>query len=246
MRNYHLPILLGLTTTVAVYAPLPVQAEPKTYQEVSGIESIRFESEGLAILESLGLSLASVEGTAEPAPGFPYAWNLIPPSSDPNIKGTTFTFSYDDETGVYIPISGTEEFSGRIAFNVDTNKLAFSPQIEFKDFSISFNQNFDFFVETPGLRLFDIESSGLPTIDLENQTWSLGDINLIVSQEFSDYLVNAGASQSIAGLKLLEAQGERDFIEADSKTVNEPGSVLAILAAASAALAVGKCHRSAS
>ncbi|NJM90620.1 MAG: hypothetical protein HC847_29375 [Hydrococcus sp. RU_2_2] len=94
MNNYHLPIILGLAATVMVSVPLPAQAQAKVYREISGKESIRFDPAGLAALESLGLSLASVESTTTPHPGFSYAWDLEPPS----LGTTNYTFLYDPET----------------------------------------------------------------------------------------------------------------------------------------------------
>jgi hypothetical protein len=66
---------------------------------------------------------------------------------------------------------------------------------------------------------------------------------MFASQEFSDFLVAAGASTPITGLKLGEIQGDR--VIAEVAEVPESGSALAILTAASAALAVGKRCRSA-
>jgi hypothetical protein len=236
MNNYHLPIILGLAATVMVTAPLPAQAQAKVYREISGKESIRFDPSGLAVLESLGLSLASVESTTTPHPGFSYAWDLEPPS----LGTTNYTFLYDPETNFYAPLTGPEKFLGTVVFDVDTSKLNFPSQLEFKDFIIDFDENFNFTVESEGLSLFTVASSGLPTFDLENNTWSLQGIELAVSQEFSDFLVAAGASQSTVGLKLVEAQGERGFVEVTATSVPEPISTLAIFAATGTALAISK------
>ncbi|AOY80739.1 PEP-CTERM sorting domain-containing protein [Moorena producens JHB] len=248
MRNYPLSLLLGLTATIALYAPLPAQAQPILYQNTGGKESFRFDPDGRAVLESIGLSvdLESIESTAEPAPGFSFAFSLLPPSSDPSVRGTTLTFLYDDETDFYLPLGGTEEFFGNAFFDVDTTKLALEPQLEIGDFSIRFDSDFNFFVTdtaNTGLRLFDVNSSGNPSIDLTTQTWRLEGIDLLISQEFSDFLVAAGASRPVVGLKILEGQADRSFVEASSTQVPEPGSALAVLTAASAALAVGKRRR---
>lgn len=241
MLNYNPLIILGLTTTVLVSAPLAVHAESRVYREIGGKESIRFDPNALTVLESLGLSLGESESTIEPDPGFTYGLALLPPSSDPNVLGTDFQFRYDPETKVYIPLGEIERFSGRVAFNVDTSKLALpSQRVDFNGFAIDFDSGFNFYVESNGLRLFDVESSGSPTFDLNTNTWTLQNIDLLASQDFSDLLVAAGASTPIAGLKLGEAQGERAFIDVAATQVPEPGSTLAILTAASAALAVGK------
>ncbi|NEP53582.1 MAG: PEP-CTERM sorting domain-containing protein [Moorea sp. SIO3C2] len=248
MGNYPLSLLLGLTATIVLWAPLPAQAEFILYQETGGKESIRFDGDGRAVLESIGLSLdlGSIENTASPAPGFSFAFGLLPPSSDPSVRGSTFSFLYDDETDVYIPLSGTEELFGSVFFDVDTTKLSLEPQLEIGDFSIAFDANFDFFVTdtaNTGLRLFDLDSSGSPSVDLTTQTSNLEDIELRISQEFSDFLVAAGASRPVAGLKIFEARGDRTFAEPSSTEVPEPGSALALLTAASAAFGVGKRRR---
>jgi hypothetical protein len=126
MNNYLLPIALGLSVTAMVSVPLPVQAEAKIYRVVSGQENTRFVPEGLAKLESLGLSLASVDSTATPYPGYNYGWQLEPPS----LGTTTITFAYDPETNFYAPLSGSEKLLGKVVFDVDTTKLNLPPQIE--------------------------------------------------------------------------------------------------------------------
>ncbi len=81
MRNHFLSIFLGLTATVAVCTPLPVLAQAKIYEEISGKENLNFNAETLNILESVGLSLDSLENTVTPDPGYSYAVGLLPPSS---------------------------------------------------------------------------------------------------------------------------------------------------------------------
>lgn len=241
MRNYYLPIILGLTTTVLVSAPLPVQAEARVYQFVSGSESIRFDAGGLEVLESLGLSLASVENTAVPAPGYTYAFDLLPASSDPSVRGSTFTFSYDDVTEEFIPLGGTVDLTGSVFFNVDTTRLALTPQFELGDFSAPVEPGAPFVVidtANTGLPVFALEPSAPLDVDLESQTVRLN-FNMTATQEFSDFLVAAGASTPIAGLRLGEIQGDRNIAE-----VPEPGSALAIMMAGTA-LAVSKRRRSA-
>lgn len=189
---------------------LPVLAEGKVYRVISGQDDIRFVSEGLDKLESLGLSLAAVESTATPAPGFPYAWELEPPS----LGTTNLTFVYDPQTNFYAPLTGPEKLLGKVIFDVDTSKLNLPCQIEFKDFIIDFDENLKFTVASGGLTLFDSTSSEFPAIDLKNHTWSIGGVEVFVSQELSDFLVAAGASQPTVGLKLAESQAERGFVEA--------------------------------
>ena len=245
MRNHLLAILLGITSTVVIYSPLPAQAEAKVYQEVSGQENLRFDSETLSVLKSLGLSLAKVESTAIPVPGYTYAFKLLPPSSNPAVRGSSFTFSYDDETNVYIPLTPSEEFAGTIAFDVDNTKLALNSPLKFGGLSIAFTPDFEFFASdlvTTNLRLFDVESSGNPSVNLDSQTWTLDTLKLNFSQEFSDFLIAAGADKSVKGLNFAEASGKRGFVEARVTKVPEPSSALAILMV-SAMIAVLKRHR---
>ena len=61
MNTKHLAALLGLTSVIAFNSVLPVKAEPVIYIETGGKESLSFDPDGLAILESIGLSLAFVE-----------------------------------------------------------------------------------------------------------------------------------------------------------------------------------------
>jgi hypothetical protein len=246
MRNHFLSIFLGLTATVAVCTPLPVMAQARIYKEISGKENLNFNAETLNILESVGLSLDSVENTATPDPGYSYAVALLPPSSNPNIRGTSFTFSYDDVTKTYIPISGSEEFSGTIKFNVDTNKLALPSQFTIGGLSTTFGPDFRFFATDPtsGLRLFDVESSGNPNINLDSQTWTLDGLRLNFSQEFNDFLASAGAKTQVTGLNFANAQGQRAFREVGTTKVPEPSSMVAILIVG-AALARRKLHQSA-
>lgn len=107
MNTKHLATLLGLTSVIVFNPLLSVKAEPVIYIETGGKESLSFDPNGLAILESIGLSLASVEDTNTPALGYDHAFDILPPSSDPNIRGTDWVFSYDKETGNYEVISGT-------------------------------------------------------------------------------------------------------------------------------------------
>ncbi|MUH01247.1 PEP-CTERM sorting domain-containing protein [Scytonema sp. UIC 10036] len=224
MRNNLLSILLGLTATIAVHAPLPVKAEAKVYQFVGGKESINLDASALEQLQSLGLSLASVENTAEPAPGYTYAFNVIPASSDSNAPASNFTFSYDDVTQEFIPLGGTVDLTGSIFFNVDTTKLALPPQLEIGDL---------FAQPAIDLNVIDKANTGLPVftlvptapvrVDLQNQSVTLN-FTALVAQEFSDFLVAAGADTPIAGLNIGEVQGDRNIA-----LVPEPSSALAIL-----------------
>lgn len=104
--------------------------------------------------------------------------------------------------------------------------------------SVAFSPDYKFFLSTGtvanGLRLFDVDSSGNPTVDLNSQTWTLEPLRLKISQDFSNYLVAAGASKPIAGLEIIDARGYRSFVEAGATSVPEPDGALPILTAGAA------------
>ncbi|MCC5666491.1 PEP-CTERM sorting domain-containing protein [Nostoc sp. CHAB 5784] len=228
MHTYNPLIILGLTTTVLVSAPLAAHAESKVYKFVSGYESIRLNTSTLEELESLGLSLTSVENTAVPAPGYTYGLKYVP-----SPLGNDFNFSYDELTNEFESISGTVDLTGSIFFDVDTTKLNLPPQLELGD--LFAEPALDFNVTdtvTTGLPIFTLVGSAPTNVDLQNQTVRLN-FDAFITQEFSDFLVAAGATKQIAGLKLAEIQGDRTITQ-----VPEPGTALAILMAASAALGV--------
>lgn len=234
MRNLFVSIVLGLTATIALHTPLPVKAEAKIYEFVSGKESFRFNAEGLNALESLGLSFTSARSTAVPAPGYTAAFDLVPGSSDRSDRGSPFTFSYDDVTGEFIPLSGTVDFTGSLFFNVDTTKLALPPQLELGNLSAQPAIDLDV-IDTisTGLPIFTLEPSAPTRVDLNNQTVTLN-FDTFISQQFSDFLVAAGANTPIAGLRVGDVQGDRKIAE-----VPEPTSALAILIIGAAIPAVG-------
>ncbi|AUB44006.1 hypothetical protein COO91_10220 (plasmid) [Nostoc flagelliforme CCNUN1] len=233
MRNYIFAGILGLTTAVAVSVPLSVQAQAKVYKFVDGYESIRFDTEALEELQSLGLSLASVQNTAVPALGYTYAVGYVP-----SPVGNDYSFSYDEITQEFTSLSGTVDFTGSIFFNVDTDKLNLPPQLELGN--LSAEPAVDFNVKdtvTTGLPIFALVPTAPVNVDLNNQTVKLN-FAAFATQEFSDFLVSAGATKPIAGLKLGDVQGDRTITQ-----VIEPSTALAVLMAASSALAVRKRHR---
>lgn len=217
--------VLGLTSVIALNTVLPVQAQLQEYSEVGGRESLELNPDTLDILEDIGLTFLSADSTTTPAPGFSIGSALLPPSSVPGVRGTTFTFLYDEETQFYAPAGGTEEFSGSFAFNVDTNKLSgLGTEFTIGNFSNAFDENFSFFITdtlTTGLPILDVTSSGIPNVDLSSQTWELEGLELFFSEEFSNLLEGAGATQSVAGLKFADAKGDRSFVPV---TVPEPSS----------------------
>jgi hypothetical protein len=241
MNTKHLATLLGLTSVIAFNSVLPVKAEPQVYLEVAGRESLNLDPTTLTILENIGLTLTSVVNTTPPAPGFAIGSALLPPSSDPNVRGTTFMFLYDDDSLLYVPLGGTEEFSGSINFSVDTNKLSgLGTEFAIGNFSNAFDETFSFFVTdtlTTGLPILDVTSPGIPNVDLNTQTWVLEGLELFFSQEFSDFLINAGATQSVAGLKFADARGDRLFVLVSTP---EPGTTIALLVSSIGAIALKK------
>ena len=189
------------------------QTETEIYQVDSGKESFEFDRAGLNELESIGLSLSSVENTASPDSNYNYAFEL---------SDTDFIFSYDDESLIYEPLVPVEvDFTGSFFFDVDTTKLELEPQLELGDLVLRSGDSPEFFfedTETTNLPVFSFEASGFPVVDLESQSWAIDDIDLVITEEFSDFLLDAGASKSIAGLKIAEARTDREFSPVDSET----------------------------
>ncbi|NCS05368.1 MAG: PEP-CTERM sorting domain-containing protein [Microcystis aeruginosa G13-07] len=239
MNSKHLATLLGLTSVIAFNPVLPVKAEPQVYLEVAGRESLNLEQSTLIILENIGLKLTSADSTTPPAAGFAIGSVLLPPSSDPGVRGTTFTFLYDDDPLLYVPLEGTEEFSGSFVFEVDTNKLSgLGTEFAIGNFSNAFDETFSFFITdtlTTGLPVLDVTSPGIPDVDLNTQTWVLEGLELFFSQEFSDFLEDAGATQSVAGLKFADARGDRSFVLVSTP---EPGTTVALLVSSLCAIAL--------
>jgi hypothetical protein len=230
MRNYNLPIIFGLATSVLVGSCFPAQAEAKVYKFVSGQANIRLDTEGLEKLESIGLSLASVENTAQPVPGYTYAFKLFPPNSEKS----NFTFSYNDVTKEFIPLSGRIDLIGSLFFNVDTTKLALPPQLELGDLSAQPVVDLNVVdTITTGLPIFTLEPRGLK-VDPANETLTLN-FETLIAKEFSDFLVAAGATTPVEGLKFGELQEDRKIA-----LVPEATNALGILIAVGAALAVVK------
>ncbi len=225
MRIAPISALLGLTAFVAVSAPLSAQAAALTYQLDSGITSVNLDT---ALLSSVGLTLTGAQEVGTPAPGFAVGFDILPRSTDPDILGTSFTFSFDSVTGAFAPLAGTIEHSGSVLFEVAPS-LAQSSPLQVGDFSIGFEDGFFLRDEfSTGLRLFDLAVGDL---SLEDGELTVSKVDLLVSEQFSDALVAAGAPAPINGVKVGSAQ-----INAQASKVPEPGTLLAILAAASTAL----------
>lgn len=231
--RFHLPIILGLTTTAVFSTQLAVQAETATYQVESGVTSLSIDESALEVLESLGLSFNSANNTVTPANGFDFGFDILPRSS--TFLGTDFTFNYDDATSVLSPLSGTIEHVGSLLFDVDTEQLTLFSPLEIGNFSIGFDEGFsirDTF--TTGLPLFDLAINANPVLE-DNKDLEIANVDVLLSQEFADLLTNyvgSDLSEQLAGTVVGQAQ-----ISANVSKVPEPGSVVAILVAASSALA---------
>ncbi|MBD2203716.1 PEP-CTERM sorting domain-containing protein [Calothrix sp. FACHB-1219] len=243
--------VLGLASVIALNTALPVQAEPVTYIETGGKESLTFDPDGLAFLERIGLSLRSIKSTDTPAPGYDHAFDILPGSSNPKIRGTNWVFSYDSKTGNYGTISGTTEFTGSIFFNVDQTKLNLPPVLQIGNFSASSEINTDpnipqpFFVwitdtANTGLRVFTTVEPEFPNVDLENHTWSLEPVGVVITKEFSNFLIAAGATQSVAGVQVALARADREFVPV---SVPEPSGILGILFTAGLGLIVKRKYQ---
>ncbi len=233
MNTKYLTTVLSLTSAITLNTVTSVLAEPQVYLEVGGVESLELDQGTLAILEDVGLTLISAESTAEPAPGFSIGSLLLPPSSNPDVRGTTYTFLYDEDTLLYVPLGGTEEFLGSFVFEVDTNQLSgLGNELSIGNFSNTFDETFSFFLTdtlTTGLRIANIVSPNSPNIDLETQTLVLEGLELFLSEEFSDFLVDAGATQSVAGLKFADSRADRSFVLVSTVSTPEPSSSLALM-----------------
>ncbi|MGK7949316.1 MAG: PEP-CTERM sorting domain-containing protein [Xenococcaceae cyanobacterium] len=237
--------VLGLASVIALNLAPSVQAEPRVYLETGGRESIELNPDTLAILEDIGLTLTETISTTTPAPGFSIGAALVPPSSVPGVRGTTFTFLYDEDPLLYVPLGGTEEFSGSFIFDVDTDKLSgLGTEFTIGNFSNGFDENFSFSITdtlTTNLPLLDVSSSGIPDVDLDSQTWVLEGLEFFISEEFNSLLENAGATQSVAGLKFADARGNRSFVEVTEEvTVPEPRNGVALFLLVICAIAFKK------
>jgi len=233
MRFHHLPIILGLTTTAVFSTQLAVQAQTATYQVESGVTSLSIDESALEVLESLGLSFNSANNTVTPASGFDFGFDILPRSS--TFLGTDFTFNYDGATSVLSPLSGAIEHVGSLVFDVDTEQLTLFSPLEIGNFSIGFDEGFsirDTF--TSGLPLFDLAVNANPVLE-DNKDLQIANVDVLLSQEFADLLTNyvgSDLSEQLAGTVVGQAQ-----ISANVSKVPEPGSVVAILAAASSVVA---------
>jgi hypothetical protein len=258
MQVYRLDIFCGLVSSIFAFYSFPVKASNIIFQEVSGQDSSVLDRSGLDALSNIGLNFSRVESTATPVrePGFDYniGFAILPPSSDSSVRGTTYTFMYDKATEQTIPLFGKEEFSGHLLFDVDTSKLNIPDrylneqnQLDLGNFSI--NVSFDSTNLQPTIFLTNIIGNNLPLLNIipfTNLMVDLEDRSLYfrfeatITQQFSDFLMDAGATESVAGVKVLEGRGDRNFIEVSPENIPESNSVLTLFFAAGSAFFLTK------
>ncbi len=221
MRVHSLAILLGLTTATVASTQLSVQAATMSYQIQSGTTTLSLDK----ALSPLGLS-------------YKLDLDIIPPSNNPRIIGTNFTFSYDDQTQAFTPLSGAIEHTGSVAFNVDQAQLALLPTFEIGDFSLEFDDAGYYLRDnvSTGQRLFDLKINNAPTFDGTNLLIEGADI--AVSQDFETILNNAaGYDVNLAGFTLAQAR-------VSATAVPEPGTNLTVmLVAAGMAVAIKRRYQ---
>ena len=230
MRVHHLAIFLGLTTAIASNQ-LSVQAATMTYQVQSGTTSLSLSGITTDSLDKDALSPLSLSSKLD--------FDIVPPSNNPGIVGTNFTFSYDDQTKAFTPLSGAIEHTGSIAFNVDTTKLALLSPFEIGNFSLEFD-NAGYYLRdnvSTGQRLFDLKINNAPTFDGTNLLIEGADVAF--SQDFDTILDNAaGYDVALAGLTVGQAR-----VSATAVPEPEANIGISLILAAGMAAIIRRRHR---
>ncbi|NJN85148.1 MAG: PEP-CTERM sorting domain-containing protein [Leptolyngbyaceae cyanobacterium SL_7_1] len=236
MRIISLSLLVGVAIAAST---APAQAASSLYRVESGTTSLSVDSAALELLESLGLSFSGTFDTVTPADGFAVGFEILSPSDDDAVVGSTFNFNFDTATQAFAPVSGLIEHIGGLSFDVDTfdpttnpDGLALFSPLEIGDFSIGFDGGF-FIADnvTTGLPLFDLVVNDAPSLD-QRQLQVTG-VDVLVSSNFNALLSNAAGSTDLGltGAKIGTAQ-----IDANASKVPEPGTVVAIALAGAAAI----------
>jgi hypothetical protein len=236
-------IIVGIAT---LSVSLPAKAEFMPYRFVSGKESIRLDLDTINSLEAIGLTLSGIDELVPPATGYDFAWPVVHPPTASGDRGTTFEFLFDEETDTFLPTSGTIEFNGSFFFEVDPTRYSLTSPLQLGELSVFFTDLFSFFAIdtiTTNVPIMSVNTFGAPTVDVEAGTWFLEPIELIFTQEFSDFLVDAALTQETAdqvaslipGLKIGEARGDRGFVPLEVNSVPEPSSLVGILLVAGTA-----------
>ncbi len=190
-------------------------------------------------LEAIGLTLSNIDELVPPATGYDFAWPVVPPSTILGNRGTTFEFLFDQ--------------GGVFSFAVDPTRYSLISPLELGELSVFFTDDFSFFAidtVTTNVPILSVNTFSAPTVDVEAGTWFLEPIELIFTQEFSDFLVQAALTQETAdqvasvipGLKFGEARGDRGFVPLKTTSVPEPSSLLGLLMAVGTACILRKKH----
>jgi len=193
----------------------------------------------LISLEAIGLTLSNIDELVPPATGYDFAWPVVPPSTILGNRGTTFEFLFDQ--------------GGVFSFAVDPTRYSLISPLELGELSVFFTDDFSFFAidtVTTNVPILSVNTFSAPTVDVEAGTWFLEPIELIFTQEFSDFLVQAALTQETAdqvasvipGLKFGEARGDRGFVPLKTTSVPEPSSLLGLLMAVGTACILRKKH----
>ncbi|MBE9077331.1 hypothetical protein IQ241_08485 [Romeria aff. gracilis LEGE 07310] len=220
-----------LITAASVFVKPTPPAYAQTFLEVDGRESIRFVPETVDILENLGLDLLPPISTATPAQGFDFGFQFIPPDSN-TLRRSNLAFEVIEIEGALstVPLGGIESFDASFEFIVNTERLDLDPILRFDNFSTFvpsnfFSPEFQIFIAQedeqrfPEFRLFDVSVLGPITLDPSTQMLVLENVDLNISQEFSDFLQSAGAEVDTTGLKFIEARGDRELLEISTTEV---------------------------
>jgi len=224
MRHFITSTLLGLSAAT-VFIATPALAELNIYRATGGSEALRFNPDALERLSSLGLSLGPIESTAPDIEGYDFSIG---------VTATNYKFGFDPETGEYqtvVPFNETvDDFTGSFFFKVDTERLDLPELLEIGDFAVRGQTNppgaFVIDRANTGLRVFDLAVSGRPRVDFENQNWIFEGIQVIFTEEFSNFLLDAGIEESTAGLVIAEARGDRSFVLDTPQSVPENNTVI--------------------
>lgn len=220
-RNFRLLGALLSTGTAALLQPLDAPAQ--TYQVNSGVTSVVINP---ALIESAaGLALTGANPTASSALTAPSGFAAVGFAITP-----TTTFQFTVGSG-FTPVSGTIEHSGTVSFATTRGSLGVGTAVTIGSFSIGFDParasagpdgRSGFFVRDTfsslGI-LFDLSNPGIVDFNTGSGALTLGGTNLLVSSEFSSFLVTNGlALGSLTGANV-------GFAQTNATAVPEPGSL---------------------
>ncbi|MBS0656797.1 MAG: PEP-CTERM sorting domain-containing protein [Verrucomicrobia bacterium] len=231
-----------LATGAAALLP-PTEASAQTFRVTSGVTSVVINP---ALIESAaGLSLTGANPTATSALTAPSGFAAVGFSITP-----TTTFQFTVGSG-FTPVSGTIEHSGTVSFATTRGSLGVGTAVTIGSFSIGFDParisagtdgRSGFFVRDTFSNLgilFDLSNPSIVNFNTGSGALTLGGTNLLVSAEFSSFLVNNGlALGSIAGANV-------GFAQTNANAVPEPGTLALAAFGAAGALAWARRRRAA-